>query len=118
RSLATAYVELFRNVPLLVIIVFLFFGLPRAGLLLSGFKAGVLGLGLYTAAFTSEAIRAGIQAIDRGQAEAARSLGLSNAQTLRHVVLPQAFTVVLPPLGNLTIAMVKNSALVQPIGVA
>ncbi len=118
RYPAIAYVELFRNIPLLVILVFLFFGLPRSGLVISGFKAGVIGLGLYTAAFTSEAIRAGIQAIDRGQTEAARSLGLTNAQTLRHVVLPQAFTVVLPPLGNLTLAMVRNSALVQPIGVA
>jgi len=118
RYLATAYVEFFRNIPLLVIIIFLFFGMPRLGVVMSGFKAGVIGLGVYTTAFTSEAIRAGILAIDKGQTEASRSLGLTSGQTLRYVVLPQAFTVVLPPLGNLTIAMVKNSALVEPIGVA
>ncbi len=118
RYLATAYVEFFRNIPLLVIIIFLFFGMPKAGVVMSGFKAGFIGLGIYTTAFTAEAIRAGIMAIDRGQTEAARSLGMSNARALRYVVLPQAFTVVLPPLGNLTIAMVKNSALVEPIGVA
>jgi putative glutamine transport system permease protein len=118
RYLATGYVELFRNIPLLVIIVFLFFGLPKAGVIMSGFKAGFIGLGIYTAAFTGEAIRAGIQAIDRGQTEAARSLGLSGVKTLRHVVLPQAFVVVLAPLGNLSIAMVKNSALVATVGVA
>jgi putative glutamine transport system permease protein len=118
RWLAGAYVELFRNIPLLVIIVFLFFGLPRTGLVLSGFTAGVIGLGIYTTAFTGEAIRAGILAVDRGQSEAARSLGLTGAQALRHVVLPQAFTVVLVPLANLTLAMIRNSALVEPIGVA
>ncbi len=118
RWLGAVYVELFRNVPLLVIIVFLFFGLPRTGLVLSGFTAGVVGMGLYTTAFTSEAVRAGILAVDRGQCEAARALGMTGAQALRHVVLPQAFAVVLPPLGNLAIAMVKNSALVEPIGVA
>jgi putative glutamine transport system permease protein len=111
-------VELVRNIPLLVIIIFLFFGMPKAGVVMSGFKAGVIGLGLYTTAYTSEAIRAGILAIDSGQTEAARSLGMSNVEALRYVVLPQAFTVVLPPLGNLTIAMVKNSAVVATIGVA
>jgi putative glutamine transport system permease protein len=115
---ATTYVELFRNIPLLVIIVFLFFALPKMGLVLSGFKAGVIGLGVYTAAFTSEAFRAGILAVDRGQIEAARASGLSGAQTLRYVVLPQALAIALPPLANVTIAMVKNSALVEPIGVA
>jgi putative glutamine transport system permease protein len=118
RSAGAAYVELVRNIPLLVIIVFLFFGMPKVGVVMSGFKAGVIGLGLYTTAYTGEAIRAGILAIDRGQAEAARSLGMSSVKALRHVVLPQAFTVVLPPLGNLTIAMVKNSAVVATIGVA
>jgi His/Glu/Gln/Arg/opine family amino acid ABC transporter permease subunit len=118
RAIATGYVELLRNIPLLVIIVFFFFGLPKAGVVMSGFKAGIIALGLYTGAFTGEAIRAGILAVDRGQAAAARSLGLSGVQTLRYVVLPQAFIVVLAPLGNLTIAMVKNSALVQAIGVA
>lgn len=114
----TAYVEFFRNIPPLVLLFFFYFGLPRAGLVLDGFVCGLLGISMYTAAFVAEAVRAGIQAVGRGQVEAARSLGFSYMATMRYVVLPQAFTTVLPPLGNIFIGLVKTTALVATIGVA
>lgn len=117
RASAAAYVEFFRNIPPLVLLFFFYFGLPRAGLVLDGFACGFLGISMYTAAFVAEAVRAGIQAVGRGQVEAARSLGLSYSATMRSVVLPQAFTMVLPPLGNVFIGMVKTTALVAAIGV-
>jgi putative glutamine transport system permease protein len=118
RWLATAYVEVFRNTPLLIQLYFYFFGLTRLGLRLSAFEAGVAALGIYTGAYVAEVVRSGILSIDRGQTEAARALGLSGFQTLRFVVLPQAVRTVLPPLGNLGIALVKNSALVGSIALA
>jgi aspartate/glutamate/glutamine transport system permease protein len=118
RWLATAYVEVFRNTPLLIQLYFYFFGLARLGLRLSAFEAGVAALGIYTGAYVAEVVRSGILSIDRGQTEAARALGLSGFQSLRFVVLPQAVRTVLPPLGNLGIALVKNSALVGSIALA
>jgi putative glutamine transport system permease protein len=118
RWLAVGYVEVFRNTPLLIQLYFYFFGLTRIGLRLSAFEAGVLALGIYTGAYVAEVIRAGLLSVDRGQTEAARALGLSNLQTLRFVVLPQAIRTVLPPLGNLGIALIKNSALVGSIALA
>ena len=116
--LAVAYVEFFRNTPLLIQLYFYFFGLTRLGLRLSAFEAGVAALGIYTGAYVAEVLRSGILSLDRGQTEAARALGLSNLQALRFVVLPQAIRTVLPPLGNLGIALVKNSALVGSIALA
>lgn len=116
--LAVGYVEFFRNTPLLIQLYFYFFGLTRLGVRLSAFEAGVAALGIYTGAYVAEVVRAGILSVDRGQSEAARALGLSNIQTLRFVVLPQAVRTVLPPLGNLGIALVKNSALVGSIALA
>jgi len=118
RWLAVGYVEFFRNTPLLIQLYFYFFGLTRLGVRLSAFEAGVAALGIYTGAYVAEVIRAGILSVDRGQTEAARALGLSSFQTLRFVVLPQAVRTVLPPLGNLGIALVKNSALVGSIALA
>jgi putative glutamine transport system permease protein len=112
------YVEVFRNTPLLIQLYFYFFGLTRVGVRLSAFQAGVAALGIYTGAYVAEAVRAGILSVDRGQREAARALGLSYLQTLRFVVFPQAVRTVLPPLGNLGIALVKNSALVSSIALA
>ena len=116
--LGTAYVELFRNTPLLIQLYFYFFGLTRLGVRLSAFEAGVAALGIYTGAYVAEVVRAGVLSVDRGQTEAARALGLGNLQTLRFVVLPQAVRTVLPPLGNLGIALIKNSALVGSIALA
>lgn len=118
RQLATAYVELFRNVPQLILLFFFFFGLPQVGLSLDPFMCGVIGLSVYAAAFVAEAVRAGIQAVARGQVDAARSLGLSYLETMRYVVLPQALMMVLPPLGNTFISLIKGTALVTTIGVA
>jgi len=118
RWLAVGYVEFFRNTPLLIQLYFYFFGLTRLGVRLSAFEAGVAALGIYTGAYVAEVIRAGILSVDRGQTEAARALGLSTFQALRFVVLPQAVRTVLPPLGNLGIALIKNSALVGSIAVA
>ncbi len=127
KVVATAFTEFFRNTPLYVQVLVFYFGLPKLGIQLKfsffgievgdSFSAGTLALGLYTGAYVAEAIRSGLLAIPRGQGEAARSLGLSVLQTLRLVVLPQAIRLVLPPLGNLYSAMLKNSALLSSIGV-
>lgn len=117
RGLATLYVETFRNTPLTVVFFFLVFGLPQIDLVIgSGFVAGVLSLGLYTAAFVCEAIRSGINAVPPGQAEAARALGLDFRQSLGTVVLPQAFRTVVPPLGNVWIALAKNTSIAAGFG--
>ena len=118
RAIGTAYVEFFRNTPLLVQTFFAYFGLGAAGIRLPAFTAAFLALGVYTGAFVTEAIRAGILAVDRGQYEAARSLGLSYGQMMRYVVLPQAFATTVPPLGNLAIALSKNTSLASSIAVA
>lgn len=110
-----SYIEFIRNTPLLIQIFFFYFGLSSVGIQMSSFVAGTLGLTVYTAAFISEAIRAGINSIPRGQMEAARASGLSYIQAMRYVVLPQAFKIVIPPLGNQFINLVKNSSLLGVI---
>jgi glutamate transport system permease protein len=111
RGLATFYVETFRNTPLTVVFFFLIFGLPQIDFAVGFFPGSVIAVGLYTAAFVAEAVRSGINAVPPGQAEASRALGLSFGQSLREVVLPQAFRTVVPPLGNVWIAMVKNTSI-------
>jgi His/Glu/Gln/Arg/opine family amino acid ABC transporter permease subunit len=119
RGAASAYVELFRGTPLLVQIIFVYYALPQlVGLDLPPFSAAVLALTLNCAAYVAEIFRAGIGAVDPGQLEAAQALGLSRAQGLRHVVLPQAFRHALPPLTNEAIALLKDSSLVSIIGMA
>jgi len=117
RWVGTAYVEFIRNVPLLAHLFFWVYGLPFVGVLLPEFVAAFAGLGVYTAAFVAESVRAGIQGINRGQVEAARGLGLSYAKMMRLVVLPQAFAAVIPPLGNLAIAMTKNTSVAAGVTV-
>ncbi len=109
--IGTAYVEFFRNIPLLIIVFFIFTGLPVLEIRLSGFVAGTLALMIYTAAFIAEAIRAGILSVPKGQMEAARSSGLTYNQAMLHVILPQAIKIVIPPLGNQFINLVKNSSI-------
>ena len=111
NRLGGLYVEFFRNIPLLVLIYIVFDGLNRAGLALGPFIAGSLCLGLYTAAYVAEAVRSGVFAVGRGQFDAALSLGFTQRETLTKIVLPQAVRTVIPPLGNLIIAMTKNSAI-------
>ena len=136
RAVGTAYVTVFRNVPLTVVMFFTAFGLPelgsnaafmripglttlfsRLGIDLPYFRFVILALGLYTAAFVCEAIRSGVNAVAAGQSEAARALGLTFLQNLRHVVLPQAWKAAVVPLGSVLIAMIKNSALAGSFGV-
>jgi glutamate transport system permease protein len=112
QRLGGVYVETFRNIPLLVLLFISFAGLRRAGVDISPWVAGTASLGLYTAAYVAEALRSGVFAVGRGQREAARSLGFSEGETLRIVVLPQAFRTVIPPLASITIAMIKNSAII------
>jgi glutamate transport system permease protein len=117
RAFGTFWVTTFRNTPLSLVLFFCAFGLPELGINRSFFFFGVLGLVLYTSAFVCEAIRAGINSVAAGQAEAARSIGLNFLQGLRFVVLPQALRTVVPPLGSVVIAMFKNSAVVGAFGV-
>lgn len=118
RGLGTFYVEVFRNTPLTVIFFFIIFGLPQIDTVVSPLPGAVLAVGLYTSAFVCEAIRSGINSISAGQAEAARAIGLTFSQSLREVVLPQAFRTVVPPLGNVWIAMVKNTSIASGFFIA
>lgn len=107
------YLSCFRGTPLLVQLFIWFFGLPRFGIMLPAFFCGVVGLGMYSASYVSEIVRGAIQSIDRGQMEAARSLGMSSRQAMFKIILPQAFIRMIPPLGNEFISLIKNSALVS-----
>jgi aspartate/glutamate/glutamine transport system permease protein len=106
------YVEIFRNIPLLVLLFISYAGLRRGGVDINAWVAGTASLGLYTAAYVAEALRSGVFSVGKGQIEASLSLGFSYAATLRRIVLPQAFRTVISPLGSLTIAMIKNSAII------
>ena len=106
------YVELFRNTPLLVLLFISFAGLRRAGVPINAWVAGTASLGLYTAAYVAEALRSGVFAVGKGQIDASLSLGLDYPRTLRYIILPQAFRTVIPHLGSLIIAMIKNSAII------
>jgi His/Glu/Gln/Arg/opine family amino acid ABC transporter permease subunit len=116
RGLVRAYVEVFRNTPLLIQIFIVYFGLPQIGLRLSPFLSGLSALTLYAAAYNAEIFRAGLEAVPRGQHEAARSTGLSGLQAARFVIVPQAVRICLPALGNNLVSLVKNSSLVSTIG--
>ncbi len=111
RVLGTAWVTVLRNTPLTLLFFAVLLGLPRFGLVLPFMVFAVLALGCYTSAFVCEALRSGINTVPTGQGEAARSLGMSFGQTLSHVVLPQAFRTVIPPIGSILIALAKNSAI-------
>ena len=112
QAAGAVYVEIFRNTPLLVLLFISFAGLRRAEVDISAWTAGIASLGIYTSAYVAEALRSGVAAVSRGQIEAGLSLGFSYAAVLRRIVLPQAFRTVIAPLGSVTIAMVKNSAIV------
>ena len=106
------YVETFRNVPLLVLLIIMFAGIRRGGIAIDPWVAGIASLGLYTAAYIAEALRSGVFAVGKGQIDAALSLGLTYGRTMRRIVLPQAVRTVIPALSSLVIAMIKNSAIV------
>ena len=127
KWLATAYIEFFRGTPLMVQLMFIFYGLPMIGVKFpevsfipdfDRFAAGVVAMSLNSCAYVAEIIRSGIQAVDKGQAEAARSLGFHQGQTMRLVILPQAVRNILPALGNEFVTSIKESSIVSIIGIA
>ena len=117
RMLAEVYVEFFRGTPLLVQIFLFYFALPvLTGQRIDPFIAAISACGINSGAYVAEIFRAGIQSVDEGQMEAGRSLGMTWLQTMRYIIVPQAFKRVIPPLGNEFIAMLKDSSLVSVIG--
>ena len=117
RGFGSTYVTMIRNCPLTIVLFFMAFGLPELGINYSYFTFGIVGLVIYTSAFVCEALRSGINAVPAGQAEAARAIGLTFSQTMREIVLPQAFRSAVPPLGSVQIAMFKNSAVAGAFGI-
>ncbi len=117
NGIASFYISLIRGTPLLVQIFIWYLGLPQLGIVLPALAAGILALGVNYGAYMTETFRAGIQAIGKGQREAAQALGMGGAQTFRRIVVPQAFRIVIPPIGNDFIAMMKDSSLVYIMGV-
>ena len=114
-KLASAYVEFFRNIPLLVIVMFFYVVIPMYWFNMDGFAAGTIGLTIYTSAFIADNVKAGIQSIDKGQTEAGLSQGLTRNEVMRYIVLPQAVRVIIPPLGNQFINLVKNSSILAMV---
>lgn len=117
RLVATAYVDFFRGTPLLVQLFALYFGAPQVGIDMSPLTAGVLGLALNYGAYTAEILRASIEAVPRGQWEAARALGMGEVLLLRRIVLPQAYRIATPPLVGIVVALLKDTSLVSTITV-
>jgi glutamate transport system permease protein len=117
RAVAFGYVQVLINVPLLALLLLAVFALPDAGLILPLTTTVVVVLVVYEAAYVAEAVRSGVNTVDRGQVEAARALGLTLSQTLRLVVVPQAMRAVVQPLGNVLIALLMNTALAATVGV-
>lgn len=117
RFLAIAYIEFFRGTPALVQLFVIYFGFPDVGFQPSPFQAAVIGLGLNGSAYLSEIYRAGIESIHRGQMEAALSLGMTPLRAMRYIVLPQAIRTMLPPITNLSIILLKDTAVVFAVGV-
>jgi len=115
-SLGWGYVEVLRSVPLLIQIYFLFFVFPEFGLTLDAFVVGVVGLGIYYSTFVAEVYRAGLEAVPRGQREAATALNMGGLRALRSVILPQAIPPMVPPLGNYLIEMFKATPILATIG--
>ena len=127
KWLATAYIEFFRGTPLMVQLMFIFYGLPMIGVTFPDvpfienfqrFAAGIVAMSLNSGAYVAEVIRSGIQAVDVGQMEAARSLGFKKSQSMIMVVLPQAIKNILPALGNEFVTVIKESSIVSVIGIA
>ena len=127
RWIAVGYIEFIRGTPLLVQLMFIFYGLPMIGVKIpdiswipnfSRFAAGIVAMSMNSCAYVAEVIRSGIQAVDYGQTEAARSVGFSSGEAMRLVVLPQAIRNILPALGNEFVTVIKESSIVSVIGIA
>lgn len=116
--LSASLINLIRGIPIIVLLFYLYFVMPDLGVTLSALQAAILGLGIAYSAYQAENFRAGIEAIDKGQVEAAQSIGMGWWLTMRRVVLPQAVRIVLPPYGNVMIMMLKDSSQASTITVA
>ena len=112
---AILYIEIVRGTPALTQLFLIYFGLGSIGLAFSAFEAAVVGLGLNYAAYMAEVYRAGIEAIHRGQREAAQSIGMTQGQAMRHIILPQAVRIVLPPMANYAISLLKDTSVASLI---
>lgn len=117
-GLSAGLINVIRGIPIIVLLFYLYFVMPEFGITLSALQAAILGLGIAYSAYQAENFRAGIEAIDKGQIEAAQAIGMSWWQTMRRVVLPQAVRIVLPPYGNVMIMMLKDSSQASTITVA
>lgn len=117
RWLASTYVEIMRGTPLILQLFYVYFVLPAFGISISAFLAAVLALTLNYSAYISEVYRAGIKAIPHGQIEASTALGLSHSKTMRFIIIPQAFRIVVPPLGNYFLSLFKDTALASTVTV-
>ncbi|HLR91706.1 MAG TPA: amino acid ABC transporter permease [Atopostipes sp.] len=115
RGFANAYVEFFRNIPLLVIVMFFYAVIPMYFMNISGFVAGTTGLIIYTSSFIADNVRAGILSVPTGQMEAGLSQGMKQSDIMRYIILPQAIRIVIPPLGNQFINLVKNSSILAMV---
>jgi polar amino acid transport system permease protein len=115
---AGALINIIRGLPILIVLFYMYFVLPEWGIDLSAFEAGVLGLGVGYAGYQAEIFRAGIQAVDQGQVEAAKAIGMKSGMTMRRVLLPQALRISLPPYANTFTMILKDSSLVSTITVA
>lgn len=115
---ASTVINVIRGLPIIVQLFYIYFVLPDIGIQLTAFQAGVIGLGIAYSAYQAENFRAGIEAVDPGQREAAQAMGMRGALIMRRVILPQAFRIALPPYGNTLVMMLKDSSLVSTITVA
>lgn len=112
---AQCYIEVVRGMPALTLLLLIYFALPAAGISFNSVTAAVIGLGLNGAAYLAEVFRSGIEAVDNGQSEAAQMIGMQKTQVLRYVVLPQALRIVLPPMGNFAVALLKDTSVASLI---
>ncbi|MGD9862027.1 MAG: amino acid ABC transporter permease [Pseudodonghicola sp.] len=115
RILAVLYIDLMRAIPILVVLILVYYALPFVGIVFSSFTAATIALSLVLAAYTAEVVRAGIEAVPKGQFEAAEALGLSFVLTMRKVILPQAIRIVIPPLASYSVSIVKDTSLASVV---
>ncbi|WP_106419558.1 amino acid ABC transporter permease [Salinicola tamaricis] len=117
-ALASTFINVIRGLPIIVQLFYIYFVIPELGIDLSAFQASIIGLGIAYSAYQAENFRAGIEAVDSGQIEAAKSIGMKSALIMRRVVLPQAVRIALPPYGNTAVMILKDSSLASTITVA
>lgn len=115
RTISRVYVEFFQNLPLVILVFFMYNGLAMAGLVMSEFAIGVIGVGMYHSAYVGEVVRSGIQSIPDGQKEAAYTQGFNYIQTMRYIILPQTIRIILPPITNQAVNLIKNTSVLAII---